>query len=221
MAVTQQLARIPAEYLAACRQSASASPDGDPHWDPPPPDVLDLDWASTLLIGAGEPAGLDDVHLDALRQATSGDTALDLRFLTTHPHAVGPFGPPPTTLATAQVVHVSALLAQIDMPVLLAALPTDDSEAASLIGHGADQITGGPRSVWVRAQPHHRPGHCSRARLSRSWRQAHPKSPAVLCAAHPALPCVLRPPSARRVDQRVHEPFANSTESVSSKSAWV
>lgn len=28
MAVTQQLARIPAEYLAACRQSASASGGG-------------------------------------------------------------------------------------------------------------------------------------------------------------------------------------------------
>ncbi|MFJ8085284.1 DUF1877 domain-containing protein [Streptomyces sp. NPDC096205] len=146
MAVTQQLARIPAEYLAACRQSASASPDGAPHWDPPTPDVLDLDWAPALLIRVGELAGLDDVHLDALRQATSGDTALDLRFLNTHPHAIGPFGPAPSALATAQVAHVSELLAQIDMPILLAALPTDDSEAASVIGHGADQITGGPRS---------------------------------------------------------------------------
>ncbi|MFH9087679.1 hypothetical protein [Streptomyces sp. NPDC017673] len=92
MAVTQQLARIPAEYLATCRQSAGASPDGDPHWDPLASDVLDLDWAPALLARAGELAGLDDGHLDALRQATDGDTALDVGFLNTHPHAIGPFG---------------------------------------------------------------------------------------------------------------------------------
>ncbi|MEU5646541.1 DUF1877 domain-containing protein [Streptomyces milbemycinicus] len=136
MAVTQQLARIPAEYLAACRQSASASPDGDPHWDPPTPDVLALDWAPALLARVGELAGLDDVHLDALRQATDGDTALDLGFLNRHPHAIGPFGPAPTALTSAQVVRVSERLGQVDMPALLAVLPTDDREAASLISHG-------------------------------------------------------------------------------------
>ncbi|MFJ3842276.1 hypothetical protein ACIPY6_43300 [Streptomyces sp. NPDC090054] len=78
MAVTQQLARIPAGYLAACRQSAAASPDGDSHWDPPAYDVLDLDWASALLNRVGEAAGLEEVHLAALRLATGGDMALDL-----------------------------------------------------------------------------------------------------------------------------------------------
>lgn len=97
MAVTQQLARVPVRYLAACRRSAGTSADGDPHWDPPPADVLDLDWAPAMLQRVCELAGLDDAHLDALRQATEGDSAIELAFLNTHPHAIGPFDrlPPP------------------------------------------------------------------------------------------------------------------------------
>ncbi|MEU1202923.1 DUF1877 domain-containing protein [Streptomyces sp. NPDC005813] len=143
MAVTQQLARISAEYLAACRQSAGESPDGDPHWDPPSADVLDLDWAPAVLERVGELAGLDDLHLDALRRATDGDTTINLGFLSTHPHQIGPFGPAPTALSATQVASVAELLAQIDIPALLAALPSDDHTAGSLIGHGADHIIGG------------------------------------------------------------------------------
>jgi hypothetical protein len=143
MAVTQQLARIPAEYLAECRQTASASPDGDPRWDPPASDVLDLDWAPALLARLGEVSGLDEARLGALRQATEGDAALDLDFLSTDPHAIGPFGPVPTALSNAQVARVSEWLDQIDIHALLAALPTDEREAGCLIGHGADHIIGG------------------------------------------------------------------------------
>ncbi|MFI8232716.1 hypothetical protein ACIGDI_28195 [Streptomyces sp. NPDC085900] len=49
MTVTQQLARVPAEYLAACRKSAGTSTDGDPGWEPLAGDVLDLDWAPAML----------------------------------------------------------------------------------------------------------------------------------------------------------------------------
>ncbi|MFJ4081393.1 DUF1877 family protein [Streptomyces iakyrus] len=143
MAVTQQLARISAEYLAACRQSANASPDGDPLWDPPSADVLDLDWAPFLLERVCELGGLDDVHGHALRLALGGDSAVDLSFLNTHPHAIGSFGPAPTALSTAQVARAAELLGQIDFPALLAALPADEAEAASLIGNGADTIVGG------------------------------------------------------------------------------
>ncbi|MFD0417965.1 DUF1877 domain-containing protein [Streptomyces sp. NPDC127108] len=143
MAVTQQLARIPTGYLAACRQSASTSPDRDPHWDPPAHDMLDLDWAPALLERVGEVSGLHHAHLDALRQATEGDTALDLAFLHAHPYAIAPFETAPTALNVSQVARISALLGQIDTPALLAALPADDRDAASLIGHGADNITGG------------------------------------------------------------------------------
>jgi hypothetical protein len=91
-----------------------------------------------------ELAGLDSVHLNALRQTTEGDSAIDLGFLK-NPHAIGPFGPPPTALSAAQVARVSELLGQIDFPAVLAGLPTEDSEATSLTGHGADKIVGGPR----------------------------------------------------------------------------
>ncbi|MFD5799446.1 hypothetical protein ACFWIO_39180 [Streptomyces diastatochromogenes] len=109
MAVTQQLARVPAEYLAACRQSAGTSADGGANWDPPSADVLDLDWAPAMLERVCKLAGLDDVHLDVLRQATEGDSAIDLGFLDTHPQAIGPFGPPTTALSAAQVARVSEL----------------------------------------------------------------------------------------------------------------
>ncbi|MFF3693172.1 DUF1877 domain-containing protein [Streptomyces sp. NPDC002221] len=146
MAVTQQLARIPEEYLAACRQSAAASSDGDHHWDPPAHDVLDLDWALALLRRAGEVAGLDAAHLDALRRATDGESALDLVFLDTYPHAIAPFGAAPTGLGISEVAQVSALLGRIDMPALLAALPADEGEAESLIGLMGGPITGGLRA---------------------------------------------------------------------------
>ncbi|MER5202455.1 DUF1877 family protein [Streptomyces sp. NPDC002825] len=150
MAVTQQLARIPAEYLASCRQSADASPDGDPLWDPPSADVLDLDWAPVLLERVCELGGLDDVRSEALRQALDGESDIDLDFLNAHPHGIGPFGPDPTALSAAQVARVADLLGQIDFPALLAALPTDEAEAASLIGNGADKIVGGPRVYLLR-----------------------------------------------------------------------
>lgn len=145
MAVTQQLARIPEGYLAACRQAAAAPPDGDPRWDPPAYDVLDLDWAPALLKRVGEVAGLEEVHLDALRRATDGDAALDLGFLNTPPHAIAPFGGVPTGLDASQVARVSELLGQIDMPVLLTALPADERDAASSIGQ-VGSITGGLRA---------------------------------------------------------------------------
>ncbi|NEA89232.1 DUF1877 family protein [Streptomyces sp. SID9913] len=143
MAVTQQLARIPAEYLASCRQSAAASPDGDHLWDPPSADVLDLDWAPFLIERVCELGGLDGVHRCALRQALDGDPAIDLAFLNTHPHAIAPFGPDPTALSAAHVTRVEELLGQIDFPTLLAALPADEAEAAALIGNNADNIAGG------------------------------------------------------------------------------
>ncbi|MEU9339536.1 DUF1877 family protein [Streptomyces sp. NPDC048290] len=145
MAVTQQLARIPAEYLASCRQSANASPDGDPLWDPPSADVLDLDWAGLLIERICALGGLDDARRSALRQALEGETAIGLAFLNTPPHAVAPFGPAPTALSAAQVDRIAELLGQIDFPALLAALPADEAEAATLIGKGADEIVGGPK----------------------------------------------------------------------------
>ncbi|MER5281008.1 hypothetical protein ABT025_35480 [Streptomyces sp. NPDC002809] len=103
-------------------------------------------WTGRRLCSNGSASWeVDDVHLNALQQSTEGDAAIDLGFLNTHPHAIGPFGPAPTALSATQVARVSELLWQIDLPALLAALPTDETEAASLIGHGSARIVGGPR----------------------------------------------------------------------------
>jgi hypothetical protein len=48
------------------------------------------------------------------------------------------------------VARVSELLGQIDSPAVLAGLPAEDTEAASLIGHGSDKIVGGPRKYLLR-----------------------------------------------------------------------
>src|SRR5690606_29916941 len=117
---TQQLARIPAEYLASCRESAAASPAGDLLWAPPSAAVLGLDWAPFLIERVCELGGLDGVHRCPLRQALDGDTAIVLAFLNTHPHAIAPFGPDPTALSAAHVTRGEELLGQIDFPTLLA-----------------------------------------------------------------------------------------------------
>lgn len=112
---------------------------------PPSADVLDLDRAPFPLERVCALGGLDDVRLNALRQDLKGDTAIDLGFLTRSPYAIGPFGPDPTALSAPQMAHASELLGQVDFPAFLAALPTDGTEVASLIGNGADRIVGGPR----------------------------------------------------------------------------
>ncbi|MEE1735793.1 DUF1877 domain-containing protein [Streptomyces sp. BE147] len=144
MAITQQLARVSAEYLASCRTRAAESSDGDHQWDPPAADSLDLDWAPAMLIRVCEIAGIDDSRLAALRQATDGGVVLDVGFLNAHPHAIGLFGPTPTGLEAIEVERVSDLLGDVDFRAALAALPSDDHMARMLIGHGAESLTHGP-----------------------------------------------------------------------------
>ncbi|MFF3002193.1 DUF1877 domain-containing protein [Kitasatospora sp. NPDC057940] len=135
MAITQQLARVPAEYLDACRRSAAESPDGDHQWDPPSVDCLDLDWAPSMLERACELTRLDAVHLEALRSATDGDSGIDLGFLNANQHAIAFFSnSTPTALHPADVARVSTLLGEIDMRAILRSVV--DSGAGSTLGDG-------------------------------------------------------------------------------------
>ncbi|WP_406277352.1 DUF1877 domain-containing protein [Embleya sp. NBC_00896] len=135
MAVTQQLARVSAEYLAACRQSAEESPDGDHHWDPPSEDWLDLDWAPSMLERACELTRLDAVRLEALKRATDGDSDIDLGFLNADPHAIAFFSnSTATALCPDAVVQVSALLEEIDMHAILRSVLNSGTE--SELGYG-------------------------------------------------------------------------------------
>lgn len=136
MAITQQLARVPAEYLDACRRSAAESPDGDHHGDAPSVDCPDLDWAPSMPERACELARLDAVHLEALRSATHGDSGVDLCFLNANQHATAFFSnSTPTALHPADVARVSTRLGEIDMQAILRSVV--DSGAGSTLGHGS------------------------------------------------------------------------------------
>ncbi|XMA36919.1 DUF1877 domain-containing protein [Streptomyces albogriseolus] len=145
MAVTLQLARATPDYLASCRRAAEASPNGDPEWDPPSADVLDLDWAPAPLMRVCELGGADDVHRQALWHALEGGPDVDLVFLNTPPHEIALLGPDPAALSPDHVARIADLLAEIDFPGLLASLPADESSASALIGYGTDGIVGGVR----------------------------------------------------------------------------
>jgi hypothetical protein len=145
VAVTQQLARVTAEYLALCRTRAEESSDGDHQWDPSEADCLDLDWAPVMLERACRFAGVSEVHLAALRQATDGGVAMDVGFLNAHPHAIGPFGPAPAALEPLAVRRVCGLLGEMDLQAVLEVLPLD-IEAGALIGHGAEGLGDGART---------------------------------------------------------------------------
>ncbi|MER7757207.1 DUF1877 domain-containing protein [Kitasatospora sp. NPDC097643] len=135
MAITQQLARVSADYLDACRRSAAESPDGDHQWDPPSADCLDLDWAPSMLERACELAQLDAVRLEALRSATDGDSGIDLGFLNVGLHAIAFFSnSTPTALCPAEVARVATLLGEIDMRATLRSVM--DSGAGSTLGYG-------------------------------------------------------------------------------------
>ncbi|MFI8179337.1 DUF1877 domain-containing protein [Actinacidiphila glaucinigra] len=133
MAVTQQLARVTEEFLARCRTAARESPDGDPGWDPPREDVLDLDWAPASLKRVCRAAGAAAPALAAPERALDGDPEVTVAFLD-HPEAVGVFGPPPGAVAPAGVTLVAEGLAAIDWDAVRA--------------HGADHGLPGVRDPW-------------------------------------------------------------------------
>ncbi|MCX5215174.1 YfbM family protein [Kitasatospora sp. NBC_00240] len=150
MPVTQQLARVGVDYLAACRTRAEASSDGDHRWDPPAADRLDLDWAPAMLARVCEIGGVDDPHRAALEEATDGGVVMEVGFLDTHPHAIGPFGPSPTALDPSAVTRVARLLAEIDFQAGLGSLPADGRAAGLLVGHGAEGLVDGPGAYLIR-----------------------------------------------------------------------
>lgn len=140
MAVTQQLARVTAEYLAACRRSA-AERDGDPRWDPPAAEVLDLDWAPAMLERVCEAGGVDAVRSAALRRSTGGGDAIEAGFLHGYPYGIGEFGPAPTALTADEVAEVAARLREIDLRAVLGA----GNEALAAL-EAESRIVGGVRA---------------------------------------------------------------------------
>ncbi|MFI9227914.1 DUF1877 family protein [Streptomyces rimosus] len=136
MALTQQLARVSEAYLAQCRRNAAASADGDPEWNPPDEDVLDLDWAVWGLLRYCREADVACEWTAAVQRSIEGENADSVRFLD-HPEVYDGFGTPPALLAPPVVAEVARRLDAIDMDSLLRGLPADAASAAAVCGFGA------------------------------------------------------------------------------------
>ncbi|MEV8098031.1 DUF1877 family protein [Kitasatospora sp. NPDC085879] len=133
MALTQQLARVSPEYLDRCRRAAADSADGDPRWDPPAADLLDLEWAAWGLERYLRRTGAAPGLADTLDRATSGDGSADIAFLD-HVTVYDGFGDPPALLAPDAVAGIVRALDAVDTAEMLARLPRDPSEAARICG---------------------------------------------------------------------------------------
>lgn len=119
MALTQQLARVSPHYLDRCREAAASAPDGDPHWDPPGEDTLDLGWAVWELLTFYRWAQPDSRNIGILERSICGDLNTPVAFLD-HPEVYDGFDDPPALLAPAAVTEVARALAVMEIDSLLA-----------------------------------------------------------------------------------------------------
>ncbi|WP_121188500.1 DUF1877 domain-containing protein [Nocardiopsis sp. Huas11] len=146
MALTQQLARVSPQYLAQCRAAAEVAHDGDPGWDPPAEDTVDLDWAIWGLICFCQRMRIEGPCVQVLKRSISGDPGGDVEFLD-HPEVYDGFDSPPALLAPAAAAEVARGLAALDIGEVLTCLPVNDVEAAEACGfRGFD---GHPREYLV------------------------------------------------------------------------
>ncbi|MCU7820478.1 YfbM family protein [Kitasatospora sp. DSM 101779] len=135
MALTQLLARVSPADLDRCRRTAADSPDGNPGWDPPAGDRIDLNWALWgLLRHLRRVEAASDV-VAVLDRSIDGDNAAAVVFLD-HLEVYDRIGDPPTLLAPDAVAEVARELDTIDTAALLALLPRDPVQAAESCGFG-------------------------------------------------------------------------------------
>lgn len=145
MALTQQLARVTPQYLTQCRAAAAVSPDGNPDWDPPAGDTVDLDWAIWGLIGFCQRMRIEDPCIQVLTRSISGDSD-GVEFLD-HPGVYDGFDAPPAVLAPAVVAEVARELSALDVGEILSGLSVDPLTAAEACGFRG--FNGHPREYLV------------------------------------------------------------------------
>ncbi|WP_189237039.1 DUF1877 domain-containing protein [Planomonospora parontospora] len=130
MAVTQQLARIPEQWLESCRASADELDRLCSFEMAPRSDHLDLDWSPGPLLRIGELACTDPEVLAVLRRALTGDTEVNPSYQD-HPDAV--WEHPVTALEPVAVALVASMLPEAES-VVLGALSSPDGEAPGMAG---------------------------------------------------------------------------------------
>lgn len=142
MALAQQLARVSPQYLEQCRRTARLSPVGDPRWDPPADDTLDLGWAIWELLRFYRCMQPDARQIPVLQRAIDGDGDSIVSFLD-HPEVYDGFDTPPALLTPEAVGQVAGGLASMDIGPLLETLP------AYREAGGFSAFTGDPRTYLI------------------------------------------------------------------------
>ncbi|MET7943470.1 DUF1877 domain-containing protein [Streptomyces sp. NPDC005302] len=136
MALTQQLARVPLHYLDRCREASTSSPDGDPLWNPPEDDTLDLDGAIWELLRFCRQMRPGHPGIGILERSIDGDAEAPVAFLD-HIEFYDGFGGPPALLDPSAVTEVARGLAGLHIDPLLTTLPAYRA-AGGLEGFGGD-----------------------------------------------------------------------------------
>jgi hypothetical protein len=119
-----------------------SSSDGDPQWDPPAGDTVDLDRAIWELLWFCRRMEPDTRQIRVLERAIHGDPDSTVPFID-HPEVHDGFSAPPALLAPAAVTQVAQELATKVVIPLLEKLP--DHRAAG----GFSGFTGDPRTYLV------------------------------------------------------------------------
>ncbi|MGW1228003.1 DUF1877 family protein [Streptomyces sp. NPDC001478] len=122
MALTQQLARVSPAYLDRCRETAASAEDGDPRWDPPGQDTVDLGWALWELLGFYRHVRPQSPHIGVLDRSITGDPGNEIPYLD-HPGVYDGIDGPPALLTPAAVAEVARALADMEIDSLMKRLP--------------------------------------------------------------------------------------------------
>lgn len=131
MAVTQQLARIPAAQLADCRRSSAELDELCSFRSAPEADYLDLDWWPAVLVRSWEWAGVDARTLAVARRAFDGDDEVDSAYRD-HPDTI--WEHPVTSLDPDDVAEVAEALRTPALVAALAAVPSDPADLEAALG---------------------------------------------------------------------------------------
>ncbi|MGW5666739.1 hypothetical protein [Micromonospora sp. NPDC003776] len=135
MAVTQQLARLSADRLAACRRSVEELDKLCSFELLPSSDHLDLDWSPGPIVRACELGQVPLSSLTALRRAFDGDAEINPAYRMEHSV---------TALEPDAVADVARLLSYVDPEAALAAVPLDPAAASAALG--MPEFDGHPRA---------------------------------------------------------------------------
>lgn len=142
MAITQQIARISENQLAACRQSSEELNRLRSFELRPRTDYADLDWAGSALIRLCKLAGLDARIVAALRRALEGDAEVNAAYRD-HPDTV--WEHPVTALEPTTVEQVSGVLRELEPLAVLTTLPSNPHEATAVLGKNWENFEGNLR----------------------------------------------------------------------------